>query len=64
MGRGFLERGAGGEREEGGETGKKKRKSPVWSKDGKSGLIFVSNVFPTTYGPCFGLYTKNLRGDP
>lgn len=43
---------------------KKKRKWPVWSEDGKSGLIFVSNVFPSTYGPCFGLYTENLRGDP
>lgn len=27
-------------------------------------LVFLSNVFPFTYGPCFSLYTENLRGDP
>lgn len=54
--------GVGGEVKK--EKKNKKSKLQVWSEDGKSGLIFVSNVFPSTYGPCFGLYIKNLRGDP
>lgn len=39
------------------ERGRKKQKK-------RRELIFVSNVFPSTYGPCFGLYTEDLRGDP
>lgn len=31
----------------------------------KSGLIFVSNAFPSTYGPCFLAYiAPNLAADP
>ena len=45
----------------GGEVGK----DPLRIQDGKSGVIFVSNVFPSTYGPgFFGLYTESRSGDP
>ena len=44
----------------GGEVGK----DPLRIQDGKSGVIFVSNVFPSTYGPgFFGLYTESRSGD-
>lgn len=55
--------GAGGEVKKE-EKKKRKKKGRFRAEDGKSGLIFVSNVFPSTYGPCFGLYTENLCGDP
>lgn len=51
--------GAGGEvKEEGKETEKANCRFGVRMENQ---ALFL---FPSTYGPCFGLYIKNLRGDP
>lgn len=45
------------------EKGEKKflKKELFSPRKGESWLIFVSDVFPCTYGPSFGPYTGNLR---
>lgn len=59
----FIELG-GRESAVGREERGRKKKNGVWTEKKNRELIFVSNVFPSTYGPCFGLYTEDLRGDP